>query len=83
MIIDVDALMPKREFEERMSMLIGDMHSAEKMAGVSQIYVPGEFEHDREQAAFRDNLTRGRDLAGAPEIASDFGVEAELAAAIR
>jgi LDH2 family malate/lactate/ureidoglycolate dehydrogenase len=47
--IDIAWFMPVNEFKARMDHFIRDIKSAKKRAGVDEIYVPGELDHQREQ----------------------------------
>ena len=64
--------------------MIEDIHG-EEMPGVSRIYVCGEFEHYAEQVTLRDGVAPLEAVIWQrlEKIASDFGMEVELAAAIR
>lgn len=49
--ISIESLCPLNEFLNRMQALADKVHGAEKRPGVSRILLPGEIEHEKEQAA--------------------------------
>jgi LDH2 family malate/lactate/ureidoglycolate dehydrogenase len=61
MTIAVERYMPMAEFKSKMDELIDQIHNSPKAAGVQQIYVPGEIEH---------NLQSQRNKNGVPIEAS-------------
>jgi LDH2 family malate/lactate/ureidoglycolate dehydrogenase len=54
--LNVEAFLPRAEFETRVSRLIDEMHRAELAPGSERVLVPGELEHESEQRALRDGL---------------------------
>jgi LDH2 family malate/lactate/ureidoglycolate dehydrogenase len=53
--LDVEAFMPEREFRERMDQQIDQIKGAERLAGVEEIFVPGE----RGERRHRELTARG------------------------
>lgn len=49
--VDVSKMMPMEEFEARMQALADELHSAKKAANVERIYLPGEMDWDKYEAA--------------------------------
>ncbi len=54
--IDVSAIMPIEVFRARMDAMIRELKGAPKVVGVERIYLPGEMEWERREAALRDGL---------------------------
>jgi hypothetical protein len=75
--------MPLEEFTARMDRFIGDIKAAKKRPGVSEIFVPGELDHRREQAFRRDGAQLDAEIfdqlqALAATLGIDFPFEREL-----
>ncbi len=54
--IDVNAILPIATFKARMDKMIREIKGAPKAVGVERIYLPGEMEWERREAALRDGL---------------------------
>lgn len=93
--LDIEWFMPMSEFTARMDHFIHDIKSARKRPGVTEIFVPGELDHRREQAFRRDGAqldaeifdqlqalaaTLGVDFPFAREVVSEQAVIAAQAA---
>jgi len=60
--IDVDAIMPRDAFAQRMDALIDEIHAAPRADGVSRIYVPGEMEWERYARAMQHGIALPSDV---------------------
>jgi LDH2 family malate/lactate/ureidoglycolate dehydrogenase len=82
--IDIGAMMPLEVFQARMDALIREIKGAPKAAGVDRIYLPGEMEWERRDAALRQGMRLPdfvvSNLLG---LAEDAGLTAELVALFR
>ena len=54
--VNVESLMPLDQFKSRMDAMIDEVRSAPKAEGSDRIYLPGEMEWERRDAALRDGL---------------------------
>src|SRR6185503_693615 len=73
--VDVNALMPVAEFTQRMKQTVQEIRAAPKVAG-SQIYLPGEMEWTRREAALREGIDMPEDvLASLRSLAGDMGLD--------
>ncbi|MFB3817264.1 MAG: Ldh family oxidoreductase [Candidatus Methylomirabilales bacterium] len=82
--VNVAAIMPLPEFTARMDAMIREIKAAPRAVGVERIYLPGEMEWERRDAA----LARGMQLpefvlANLLGLAEDVGMSRELAAIFR
>jgi ureidoglycolate dehydrogenase (NAD+) len=74
--IDVAAMLPLETFKARMDGLIQEIHAAPKGSGAERIYLPGEMEWERREAA----LSQGMRLPGYVQdslrgLAADVGLD--------
>lgn len=51
--LDISQMIPMELFEARMEQLAGELHSADKAANAERIYLPGEMEWEKYDAALR------------------------------
>lgn len=73
--VDVNALMPVAEFNQRMKQTIREIRSAPKVEG-SQIYLPGEMEWTRRETALREGIEMPEDvLASLRSLAGEMGLD--------
>jgi len=73
--VDVNALMPVAEFTQRMKQTVQEIRAAPKVAN-SQIYLPGEMEWSRREAALREGIDMPEDvLASLRSLAGDMGLD--------
>jgi ureidoglycolate dehydrogenase (NAD+) len=80
--IDVEAMMPKGQFAQRMESLVDEIHNASRADGVDRIYVPGEMEWERYERAMRDGIALPSDVYASLQEAAgmsglDLGMELE------
>ncbi len=54
--VNVESLMPLDQFRSRMDAMIQEVRGAPKAEGSDRIYLPGEMEWDRREAALREGL---------------------------
>ncbi len=82
--VDVGAIMPFETFTARMDVMIREIKSAPKAAGVERIYLPGEMEWERRDAALREGM-RLPDfvLTNLLGVAEDTGIVPQLEAIFR
>lgn len=82
--MDLGAMVPIQTFKARMDRMIREIKGAPRAAGVERIYLPGEMEWERQEAARRDGL-RLPDyvLVNLVGLAEDLGMLPELEAIFR
>ena len=81
--IDIGSLMPLESFRNRMDMLIQRIRGSRKANGVDRIYVPGEMEHEREQAAKANGISlKPWHLESLQTMAADLGLQQEFDALV-
>lgn len=54
--MDVEAFIDLPEYYDRVKHFVSEVRTARRAPGVDRIYLPGEIEHEKEQAARRDGL---------------------------
>lgn len=54
--VDVNAMMPREQFQQRVAQTIREIREAPKAAGVERIFVPGEMEWERREQALADGI---------------------------
>jgi LDH2 family malate/lactate/ureidoglycolate dehydrogenase len=73
--VDVNTLMPVAEFTQRMKQTVQEIRTAPKVAG-SQIYLPGEIEWTRREAALREGIDMPEDVVASLRLlAGDMGLD--------
>ena len=73
--VDVNALMPMAEFNQRITQTIQEIRAAPKVEG-SQIYLPGEMEWARRETALREGIEMPEDvLASLRSLAGETGLD--------
>jgi len=82
--VDVGAILPLAEFKARMDAMIREIKAAPRAAGVERIYLPGEMEWERRDAALAQGmLLPDFVLTNLVGLAEDVGMTEELAAIFR
>lgn len=75
---DIGAMMPLTEFKSRMDSMVRELHAAPKAAGVERVYVPGEMEWERREAALATGIPLPPDVAaGLRGLGEDLGLATE------
>ncbi len=75
MAINIGAMMPFENFEQRMGTLITYIHDAPKAKNADCIFLPGEMEWDKHDAALQDGLTLPPDVVESLKgLAQDTGI---------
>ncbi len=62
--IDINAMMPAEEFQQRIARTILEIRSSPKAAGTERIYLPGEMEWERREIALREGIEFPEDVVG-------------------
>jgi ureidoglycolate dehydrogenase (NAD+) len=76
MAIDVGQMMPLEEFKARMDGMIREIRNAPKAKGADRIYLPGEMEWERRDAALAYGIPLPPDVvASLRGLAQDMGVD--------
>jgi len=76
LVLDVNAFMPRDEFEGRVQQTIAEIRSAPKADGVERIYLPGEMEWERREMALREGIDLPEDVVQRLQpVAEEMGVE--------
>ncbi len=79
--IDIPAMMPMQTFKDRMDAMIREIKAAPRAKGADRIYLPGEMEWERQEAARRQGLRLpDHVLANLFGLAEDVGLVQELEA---
>ena len=82
--IDIGAMMPLDVFKARMDAMIQEIKKAPKAVGVDRIYLPGEMEWERRDAALRHGMQLpDYVLVNLQGLAEDVGMVPELEAIFR
>ncbi len=82
--IDVNAIMPIASFKARMDAVIREIRGAPRAVGVERIYLPGEMEWERRDAALRNGLQPpDYVLTNLLGLAEEVGMVDELVALFR
>ena len=82
--VDIGALMPLDTFKARMDAMIREIKGAPKAADAERIYLPGEMEWERREAALRQGLQLpDYVLVNLRGLAEDVGMVPELEAIFR
>ena len=63
MALDIERLMPLRQFKEQIKSYITSIKRTKKGEGVSQIYLPGEIELEREKQSLREGVEISTEVA--------------------
>ncbi len=75
---DIGAMMPLAEFKSRMDSMVRELRAAPKAAGVERVYVPGEMEWERREAALTTGIPLPPDVAaGLRGLGEDVGLAPE------
>lgn len=76
--LDIGAMMPIDEFKARMDQIVRELHAAPRASGVERVYVPGEMEWERREAALVDGIPLPPDVAaGLRGLGEDLGLSPE------
>jgi LDH2 family malate/lactate/ureidoglycolate dehydrogenase len=77
--LNVEAFMPRAEFDARMEQLIAELKSTPRAKGVEEIHYPGELEDRNERRHRRDGLVLPtQTVKDLRKLAQETGVELEL-----
>jgi len=60
--IDIGAIMPLEQFKQRMDRMIRELKNAPKAEGSERVYLPGEMEWERREAALRCGISLPADV---------------------
>jgi L-2-hydroxycarboxylate dehydrogenase (NAD+) len=63
MAVDIERFMPLRQFKERIESYIQSVKQTKKAEGVSQIYLPGEIELEREKQSLKEGIEISAEVA--------------------
>ena len=73
--LDIGAMMPVAEFKERMDRVVRELRAAPKAAGAERVFVPGEMEWERREAALTEGIPLPPDVAaGLRGVGEDLGL---------
>ncbi len=75
---DIGAMMPLAEFKGRMDSMVRELRAAPKAAGAKRVYLPGEMEWERREAALTAGIPLPPDVAaGLRGLGEDLGLAPE------
>jgi LDH2 family malate/lactate/ureidoglycolate dehydrogenase len=63
MALDIERFMPLQQFKERIESYITSIKKTKKGEGVSQIYLPGEIELEREKQSLKEGVEISAEVA--------------------
>ncbi len=73
--IDIKAIMPIREFKDRMDRMIRRIKESPKAKGSERIYLPGEMEWERREEALKNGIPLpAQTLTALSTVAANLGL---------
>jgi ureidoglycolate dehydrogenase (NAD+) len=73
---DVEQMMPRGQFRERMAQALEEIRQASKAKGARRIYIPGEMEWERRDAALREGIELPDDVSASLHLlAGELGMK--------
>jgi LDH2 family malate/lactate/ureidoglycolate dehydrogenase len=63
MAVDIERFMPLQQFKERIASYIKSIKQTKKAMGISQIYLPGEIELEREKQSLKEGIEISTEVA--------------------
>ncbi len=77
-VMDVDAMMPRDKFRQRIEAMVDEIHNAPKADGVARLYIPGEMEWDRYATAAQNGIALPSDVVSSlKDAAAMVGLDFE------
>ena len=82
--IDIDSFMSLEEYKKQMDSLINQIRNSPRANGVERIYLPGEIEQLKEEAAIAEGIKLEKHISiSLKNVISDLGLEAEFNSVIK
>jgi LDH2 family malate/lactate/ureidoglycolate dehydrogenase len=70
--IDVNSIMPAKDFARRMEALVDEIHAAPRADGVERLFVPGEMEWERHARAMEEGIALPPDVVASLQKAAEI-----------